>query len=51
MATAKKTTTDAKTPAQLRKENESLKAEIEKLKNSSRCIACDTLKKKRRLLC
>lgn len=46
MATAKKTTTDAKTPAQLRKENESLKAEIEKLKNSSRCIACDTLKKK-----
>lgn len=46
MATAKKTNTDAKTPAQLRKENESLKAEIEKLKNSSRCLVCDTLKKK-----
>lgn len=47
MATAKKTTTEAKlTPAQLRKENEKLKEEIEKLKDSSRCIACDTLKKK-----
>lgn len=46
MATAKKTTTDAKTPAQLRKENESLKTEIEKLKNSSRCIYCNTLKNK-----
>lgn len=46
MATAKKTTTDAKTPAQLRKENENLKIEIEKLKNSSRCFKCDTLKKK-----
>ena len=47
MATAKKTTTEAKlTPAQLRNENEKLKEEIEKLKNSSRCIACDTLKKK-----
>lgn len=45
MATAKKTT-DAKTPAQLRKENESLKAEIEKLKNSSRCIYCNTIKSK-----
>ena len=46
MATAKKTNTDAKTPAQLRKENESLKAEIEKLRNSSRCISCNTLKDK-----
>lgn len=45
MATAKKTT-DAKTPAQLRKENESLKAEIEKLKDSCRCTVCDTLKRK-----
>lgn len=46
MATAKKATTDAKTPAQLRKENESLKIEIEKLKNSSRCLCCDTIKSK-----
>ena len=45
MAAAKKIT-DAKTPAQLRKENESLKAEIEKLKNSSRCIYCNTIKSK-----
>lgn len=44
MATAKKTTTDAKTPAQLRKENENLKLEIEKLKNSIRCMACNKLK-------
>lgn len=47
MATTKKTSAEAKlTPAQLRKENEKLKEDIEKLKNSSRCIVCDTLKKK-----
>lgn len=45
MATAKKTTTEAKlTPAQLKKENERLKEEIEKIKNSTRCLCCDTLK-------
>ena len=45
MATAKKTTTEVKlTPAQLKRENERLKEEIEKIKNSSRCQCCDTLK-------
>lgn len=47
MATAKKTTTEAKlTPAQLKRENERLKEEIEKIKKSSRCQCCDTLKDK-----
>lgn len=46
MATAKKTTTDAKTPAQLRKENESLKLELEKIKNGAWCHLCDTFKKR-----
>ena len=46
MATAKKTTEAKLTPAQLRKENEKLKEEIEKLKDSSRCIACNTLKRR-----
>lgn len=47
MATAKKTTTEVKlTPAQLKKENERLNIENEKLRNSSRCLICDTLKKK-----
>ena len=46
MATIKKTSTDVKmTPAQMKKEIERLNIENEKLKNSSRCIACDTLKK------
>lgn len=47
MATTKKTSAEAKlTPAQMKKEIERLKEENEKLKDSSRCIACDTLKKK-----
>ena len=48
MAAAKKKSDESikMTPAQLRKENEKLKEEIEKLKNSSRCIVCDTLKRK-----
>ena len=47
MATAKKTSTEPKlTAAQLRQENEKLNKEIEKIKNSSRCLVCDTLKKK-----
>ena len=47
MATAKKTMAEAKlTPAQMKKEIERLKEENEKLKNSSRCITCDTLKKR-----
>ena len=46
MATTKKTGTDVKmTPAQMKKEIERLNAENEKLKNSSRCIICNTLKK------
>ena len=47
MATTKKTSAEAKlTPAQMKKEIERLKEENEKLKDSSRCIACDTLKKR-----
>lgn len=47
MATTKKQSAEAKlTPAQMKKKIEALEAENEKLKNSSRCIACDTLKKK-----
>lgn len=48
MATIKKTSAEpAKmTPAQMKKKIESLEAENEKLKNSSRCLVCDTLKKK-----
>lgn len=48
MATMKKTSTEPvkMTPAQMKKEIEKLKAENDKLKDSSRCIACDTLKKK-----
>ena len=47
MATTKKTSAEAKlTPAQMKKEIERLNAENEKLKDSSRCIACDTLKRK-----
>ena len=46
MATTKKSSTDVKmTPAQMKKEIERLNIENEKLKNSSRCIVCDTLKK------
>lgn len=45
--TTRKTSAEAKlTPAQLKKEIEKLKEENEKLKNSSRCVYCDTLKKK-----
>lgn len=47
MATTKKVSAEAKmTPAQLKKENEKLKEEIEKLKDSSRCLYCNTLKKR-----
>ena len=47
MATTKKTSTDVKmTPAQMKKEIERLNIENEKLRNSSRCLICDTLKKK-----
>jgi len=47
MATVKKMSTDVKmTPAQMKKEIEKLKEENEKLRNSSRCLICDTLKKK-----
>ena len=47
MATAKKITAEAKlTPAQMKKELERIKIENEKLKNSIRCVYCDTLKKK-----
>lgn len=47
MATTKKTSTDVKmTPAQMKKEIERLKEENEKLKDSSRCLMCDTLKRK-----
>lgn len=47
MATAKKTSAESikMTPAQMRKEIEKLNEENEKLKNSSRCIYCNTLKK------
>lgn len=47
MATTKKINAEAKlTPAQMRKEIEKLQAENEKLKDSSRCSVCDTLKRK-----
>lgn len=47
MATTKKVSAEAKmTPAQMKKEIERLNEENEKIKNSSRCISCDTLKKK-----
>ena len=47
MATTKKTSAEAKlTPAQMKKEIERLKKENEKLKDSSRCLMCDTLKRK-----
>ena len=47
MAAAKKMSTDVKmTPAQMKKEIERLNKENEKLKNSSRCLMCDTLKHK-----
>ena len=46
MATTKKTSAEAKlTPAQMKKEIERLNNENEKLKDSSRCMFCDTLKK------
>ena len=47
MATTKKTSAEAKlTPAQMKKEIERLKEENEKIKDSSRCLMCDTLKRK-----
>ena len=47
MATTKKSSAEAKlTPAQMKKEIERLKEENEKLKDSSRCIVCNTLKRK-----
>lgn len=47
MATAKKSEQPKKlTAAQLKYENEKLKSDLEKLKNSSRCQCCDTLKDK-----
>lgn len=47
MATTKKINAEAKlTPAQMKREIEKLKTENEKLKDSIRCVYCDTLKKK-----
>lgn len=48
MATAKSTKETAvkMTPAQLRKENEKLKAELEKIKNGAFCYMCNTFKKR-----
>ena len=47
MAQAKKTAEPVKmTPSQMKKEIERLNNENEKLKNSSRCLYCDTLKSK-----
>lgn len=46
MATAKSEQPKKLTAAQLKYENEKLKSDLEKLKNSSRCQCCDTLKDK-----
>ncbi len=47
MTTTKKTSMDVKmTPSKMKKEIERLKEENEKLKDSSRCLMCDTLKRK-----
>lgn len=48
MATAKSTkeVPVKMTPAQLRKENEKLKNELEKIKNGAYCYMCDTFKKR-----
>ena len=47
MAATTKTSAEAKlTPAQMKKEIERLKEENEKLKDSSRCIVCNTLKRR-----
>ena len=48
MATAKSTKEAPvkMTPAQLRKENEKLKSELEKIKNGAFCYMCNTFKKR-----
>lgn len=46
MATAKSEQPKKLTAAQLKYENEKLKSDLEKIKNSSRCQCCDTLKDK-----